>query len=229
MMIARPAARPVLRWRNGPLTLLVSAAAVLSVVAACCLAGPASAAAQHSTSRLDRQAGYVTLRTLVAGVNVHNTPGPQARRLGRIVRQGTAVVIACYTTGPRVAGNPIWYLLAKPVRGYVTSYYMDSHYDPAAGVTRCADPRADPSPQSGRVYRTLVAGVHIRYWPTAFATRLATIQKMGSRVTVDCYVRGESIGGDDVWYHVTAPVAGFVSGAHLNTGHDPAYGIPACW
>jgi len=32
-------------------------------------------------------------------------------------------------------------------------------------------------------------------------------------VTVSCYVLGEAISGDDVWYHVTKPISGFVAGS----------------
>jgi hypothetical protein len=100
---------------------------------------------------------------------------------------------------------------------------MDSHYDPVRGVSRC---QAAPF---SRTYRIIVKGVHIRFWPTAFATKLATLGRVGSTVTVNCYTYGEDISGDRVWYHVTRPMSGFVAGSHLNTGRDPAPGIPACW
>ena len=57
----------------------------------------------------------------------------------------------------------------------------------------------------------------------------ATLGRMGSRITVNCYVMGQKSGGDPVWYHSTRPKAGFVSGSLLNTGRDPAYKVPACW
>jgi hypothetical protein len=165
----------------------------------------------------------VTLTTLVGGVAVRGKPSLTAGVTGRIRKSGTRVTIACYARGARIAGNPIWYRLSSPVRGYVTSYYMDSHYDPVAGVARCA-----PALFS-RTYHTLVPGVHVRYWPTALATRLATLGRAGSKVTVTCYVIGQRVSGDAVWYHVTRPVSGFVAGNHLNTGRDPAYQIPRCW
>ena len=137
--------------------------------------------------------------------------------------RGARVTVQCYAQGARVAGNPIWYQVSRPLRGYVTSYYINSHDDPASGVARCA-----VRPFS-RTYHTLVAGVHIRYWPTANSTRLATLRRMGSKVTVNCYVQGQKTSGDVVWYHAVRPEAGFVSGSLLNTGHDPAYKVPPCW
>jgi hypothetical protein len=245
-MIGRWIARPSVTWMS-TITMLVA-----MTMTALGTAGSASAAAYlrpaarhgvaaHHRSAVHRRAALhqkssarrrsaarrahsnVTLATLVAGVAVRAKPDVTAQLKGRIKTGGTKVTVQCYAHGSRVAGNPVWYRLASPLRGYVTSYYLDSHYDPVAGVTRCT------SPPFSRTYHTLVAGVHIRYWPTAFATRLATLGRMGSKVRVTCYVLGESVTGDDVWYHVTRPISGFVSGSHLNTGHDPAYQIPSCW
>jgi hypothetical protein len=209
--------------------LLVGAPAVLAVtvlgVAGPASAGPAAAglpaAAAHSARPAAARA--VVLRTLVARVHVRSGPKVSFRVKATIRRRGTAVTVSCYVDGTRIAGNPIWYRLSRPVKGYVTSYYMDSHYDPVRGVSRC-----QTAPFS-RTYRIIVNGVHIRFWPTAFAARLATLGRVGTMVTVNCYTYGENISGDRVWYHVTRPMSGFVAGSHLNTGRDPAPGIPACW
>jgi hypothetical protein len=249
-MIGRRIARPSVMWMS-TITMLVA-----MTMTAFGTAGPASAAAYHQPAAGHAVAAHhwaawhrttaarhktaarpktaarrkasahratVTLATLVAGVAVRTKPQVTAHLEGRIKTSGTKVKVQCYARGSRVAGNPVWYRLASPLRGFVTSYYLDSHYDPVAGVARCT------SPPFRRNYHTLVGGVHIRYWPTAFATMLATLGRMGSKVTVSCYVLGQAISGDDVWYHVTKPVSGFVSGSHLNTGHDPAYQIPSCW
>jgi hypothetical protein len=183
-------------------------------------------AARTATAGVYRHAKpirWVTLQTLVANVSAHSGPGPNYRVTGRIKRRGTNVRIACYAYGRSVAGNPVWYRLSGPVRGYVTSYFVDSHVDPAAGVQSCS------SRPFSRTYRTIVKGVHIRYWPTAGSTRLMTLGRAGARVAVNCYTFGQSAGGDRVWYHVIEPMNGFVAGSHLNTGRDPARGIPACW
>jgi hypothetical protein len=233
-MIGRWIARP-LAGKIGATALIVSVPAAMMVIASGA-AGPASAAVHHRPAVHHRQVSHrradatVTLRTLVGQIRVHTQPAIAAKVTGTIRRSGTRVTISCYSRGDRVAGNPVWYRLSRPLQGFVTSYYIDSHYDPVSGVARCAAVQhRDPKPSFQRMYRTLVKGVHVRYWPTAMATRLATLGRVGSRVTVDCYVAGQKIDGDAIWYHVTRPVAGFVAGRYLNTGEDPAYGIPACW
>jgi hypothetical protein len=254
-MIGRWVARP-LAGKTAATALIVSVPAAMMVMAGG-PAGPASAAVrhrpaaqhesakqhrsakQHKSAAQQRQARHrradatVTLRTLVSRIRVRSEPATTAKVTGTIKRSGTRVTISCYSRGDRVAGNPVWYQLARPVKGFVTSYYIDSHYDPVSGVTRCAAVRHRQArvakPTFRRMYRTLVKGVHIRYWPTTTATRLATLGRVGSTVTVNCYARGQKISGDVIWYHVTRPLAGFVAGLNLNTGEDPAYGIPACW
>jgi hypothetical protein len=214
-MNGRRAARPA-ATRVGAIAIL---AAVTTMTVG--LAGPASA--QRAARGQGERARTVTLATLVRGVAVRSKPSPAAKLAGRIRDRGTEVTVQCYTSGARVAGNPIWYQVSRPLRGFVTSYYVNSHEDPAAGVGRCA---AQPF---SRTYHTLVRGVHIRYWPTTRARRLATLGRMGSKVTITCYVSGQRVDGDSVWYHSVRPLAGFVAGTNLNTGRDPAYRIPACW
>jgi hypothetical protein len=182
-------------------------------------AGPAAAATEHHVSRTRA----VTLTTLVRGVAVRSKPTSASKLAGRIKERGARVTVQCYAPGARFAGNPIWYLVSKPLRGYVTSYNINSHEDPASGVARCADTKFS------RTYHTLVRGVHIRSWPTSTSTRLRTLSRMGSKVTITCYVTGQKTGGDSIWYHTVRPLAGFVSGSLLNTGHDPAFKVPACW
>jgi hypothetical protein len=222
--IARPAATRL------SAVAMLAAMTVVTVGAA----GPASAAARSRPAVPARQhkaaarhqaerTRAVTLTTLVHRLAVRNRPTSASRLAGRIENRGARVTVSCYTKGARVAGNPIWYQVSKPLRGYVTSYYINSHNDPATGVKPCADL------VFSRTYRTLVGGVHIRIWPTANSTRLTTLGRMGSRITVNCYVLGQKSAGDPVWYHSTRPKAGFVAGSLLNTGRDPAYKVPACW
>jgi hypothetical protein len=214
-MIGRHAARPMARKLRA-LGLLVCAPAAIAVTVLG-IAWPASAR-PHSHG----QVRAVTLTTLEGNVRVLSGPAGSAAVIGHIASSGTAVTVDCYVYGSSVAGNPVWYRISRPVSGYVTSYYMDSHYDPVQGVQRC------PAPQFTRIYHALVAGVHIRYWPAAYAQRMATLARVGARVTVTCYTHGQDIQGDNVWYHVVKPSAGYVAGLHLNTGRDPAPGVPRC-
>ncbi len=164
----------------------------------------------------------MTLRTLVRGVNVRTAPRLSARVIGHLGRNGSKVVVNCFISGSQVAGNPVWYHIVLPKRGYVTSYYMASHYDPVAGLGVCR------TPAFRRTYRTVVPDLHFRALPTAFSRRLATLRRMGTAVTVTCWMYGQSINRDPVWYRTVAPIRGFVTGQHLDTGQDPANGVPRC-
>ena len=214
-MIGRHAARPAAR-RLGALGLLLCAPAAVAITALG-TAGPASARSnRHPAVRV------VTLTTLERNVRVLSAPAGGAAVLGHIASSGTPVTVDCYVYGSRVAGNPVWYRVSRPVRGYVTSYYLDSHYDPVRGVRQC------PALQFRRTYHALVVGVHIRYWPAAYAQLLGTLGRVGASVSVNCYTYGQDIQGDAIWYHVVRPRAGYVAGLHLNTGRDPAPGVPRC-
>jgi hypothetical protein len=81
---------------------------------------------------------------------------------------------------------------------------------------------------ASHVYSTLITGLHVRKTPSTAAPILAILGPAGTKVTVDCWARGTSVFGDNVWYLITAPHAGFVAGFYLNTGRDPAAGIRRC-
>jgi hypothetical protein len=87
-----------------------------------------------------------------------------------------------------------------------------------------------PTAATTRTYATKFAGVTIRSLPMAsrhsrVVARLAT---KGTKVTVSCYVSGQRIHGDGIWYRAIAPARGYVAGFNLASGHDPAHGIPHC-
>jgi hypothetical protein len=78
------------------------------------------------------------------------------------------------------------------------------------------------------VQATLANGLHVRKRPTTAAPAVAVLGPAGSRVDVNCFAFGSSVFGDSVWYHIVHPFSGFVAGFYLDTGRDPAPGIPAC-
>jgi uncharacterized protein YgiM (DUF1202 family) len=162
----------------------------------------------------------ISLRTLVRHVNVRSEPSNHARIVGTISKSGTVVAIACYAMGTSVAGNPVWYRISAPVNGYITSYYTTTHLDPAAGVAKCRS--------FSRPYHTVVKGLHVRTRPTTAARITTVLGKVGTKITVNCYSRGQDISGDPIWYHIVTPRAGYVAGLNLDTGYDPAAGVPAC-
>jgi hypothetical protein len=165
---------------------------------------------------------FVTLRTLVRHVDVRTGPYPSRRTVGYTAEVGTKVYINCYSLGTRVAGNPVWYHLFRPLRGFVTAYALNSHSDPVAGVVRC-------KPDSfSRSYHALVSRLPIRSAPSARASTRALLGPAGSTVRIECFSYGQKLFGDSVWYRATWPASGWVAGLYLDTGRDPAYGVPRC-
>ena len=81
---------------------------------------------------------------------------------------------------------------------------------------------------SAQVHRTTVKNLHVRKKPSTSATVVAVLKNAGTKVTVTCWSRGTKVFGDPIWYHISKPHVGFVAGFYLNTGADPAAGIPNC-
>jgi Domain of unknown function (DUF1906) len=77
-------------------------------------------------------------------------------------------------------------------------------------------------------YQTVVKGLRVHNAPSTSAATVGAIGATGSRVTVDCYAVGTAVFGDHAWYHLVAPLTGYVAGYYLNTGVDPAAGVPLC-
>lgn len=172
---------------------------------------------RHSRSTAPR---LTSLRTLIRRVTVHNAPNSHAPVVGTIRGSGTKVVITCYAIGSNVAGNSVWYRISAPEPGYISSYATATHLDPAPGVVQC--------PSFSRVYRTVVRGLHVRARATTASPILAVLKAVGTKVTVSCFSRGQDVFGDSVWYRIVAPRTGYVAGLNLNTGWDPASGVPRC-
>jgi len=81
---------------------------------------------------------------------------------------------------------------------------------------------------AGHHFRTVVPGLRVRKAPHTMAPVVHVLGPAGTRVTVTCFTIGSPVGGDKVWYHIVAPSTGFVAGFFLNTGRDPAAGVPPC-
>jgi hypothetical protein len=81
---------------------------------------------------------------------------------------------------------------------------------------------------SDHVFRTLHTGLRVRKRPSTLAKIVAVLGAVGSKVTVNCFTRGSTVFGDNVWYHIVQPRDGFVAGFYLATGGDPAAGIRHC-
>jgi hypothetical protein len=184
--------------------------------------GVTISASAATTARKSPHSG-VALKTLVEHVNIRTRPNVHAKITGHITGVGARVVVNCYARGSSVAGNRVWYHLERPREGYITSYYTNSHIDPVHGLLLCG-----ARPGFSRPYHTLVRGVHIRDLPTTTAPIVLTLGAVGTTVIVDCFTYGQSVSGDKVWYHTVAPKLAYTSGQNLNTGQDPASGVPRC-
>jgi hypothetical protein len=203
------------RGRAGARLALVPVTVLAAVLA---LAVPAASASPAPAAHRIR---VVMLGTLVAGLHVRSQPSVRARMTSRLGRRGTRVTITCWADGSLVAGNPVWYHISGPRRGYVTSYYINTHTDPYPGLARCKTPFRHG-------YHSLVTGVRVRTGPGARFRVVHKLGRAGSPVVVRCWTSGEAIWGDRAWYRLTSPRRGYTAGFHLDTGRDPARGVPRC-
>ena len=83
-------------------------------------------------------------------------------------------------------------------------------------------------PAFGRVYHALVLDLKIRAQASLGSTVLATLGPVGTPAVVSCWTSGSSVLGDSTWYYESSPATGYISGRYLNTGGDPAAGVPHC-
>lgn len=190
-----------------------------TIAATVMLTGSAVAAAPPKASV---HAGGRSLQTLASGVRIFAAPSLRAATLGRLAGVGTGVSVTCWTTGTYFGDNPTWYRLSAPMLGFVAAFDLAAHFSPAVGVSHC------PTPAFREHFRSLEVNLRIRTSPSTGATITGYLVSVGSSVTVDCFVSGSPVYYDAVWYHAVAPAAGYVAGRFLNTGGDPAPGVPRC-
>jgi hypothetical protein len=197
--------------------LAVVPAAVAAVGVA--LLAPASAA----TGTPVRPApGAIVIRTTVSRLAVRTAPLTTAPVVARLGLRGTAITVNCWALGTPVAKNAVWYHTLSPKIGYVASVFTSPRKDPVPGLPKCA------VPPFRRTYLTKVPGLVARTGPGTTFRSVGRLGRAGSPVVVTCWVRGQSVKGDNVWYRTVAPLRGYVAGAYLNTGRDPARGVPHC-
>lgn len=196
---------------------LALAPAALAAVAALTVPAPASAAVSAPAAR--PAAGVIVIKTTVAGLVIRSLPSTTSARVLRLGPAGTKISVNCWTLGTTVAKNSVWYHTVSPRLGYVASAFTSPRKDPVPGLPRCA---------YRRTFQTKVAGLVIRSGPSARFKAVGKLGPAGSKVVVSCWTRGQSVKGDNVWYGTVGPFRGFAAGAYLNTGRDPAAGVPRC-
>lgn len=165
---------------------------------------------------------FVMLTTRVRGLHVRTRPSNQSPMVAKLGKRGTRVTITCWAKGTSIVGNPVWYHLSGPRRGYVTSYYINTRTAPYPGLARC---RRAPARHR---YHSRTEGVRVRTGPSSKFRVVGKLGRAGSTVTVTCWTSGEAIWGDHAWYHLSGPRRGYTAGYHLDTGRDPARGVPHC-
>ena len=99
---------------------------------------------------------------------------------------------------------------------------LKADYSPAVGVPHCL------SPAFREQFNALEANLRIRKAPNITAGVVDRLGAVGSKIKINCYVRGTSVFKDPIWYHSVGPKRGYVTGRLLNTGGDPAPGVPRC-
>lgn len=208
-MIRALSARRVLAGR--------SAIAVAAMATLTCGSASASVPADDF-----RPVGGRSLQTLFHVVRVFARPSSHASVKGKLSGSGTGVSVTCWTTGTAYKGVPIWYQISAPVAGYVPAFNLAAHFSPATGVPHCLTPAF-----SAQFY-SLEVNLRIRTAPSTRANISGYLVSVGSKVTINCFVTGSAIFGDAVWYHSLSPAIGYVTGRLLNTGGDPARGVPRC-
>ena len=203
------------------LALAAAGAPLVATMTIVMLASPSSAAPQPVKAAVVSHASSDhVFRTLHTGLRVRKRPSTSAKIVAVLGAVGSKVTVNCFTRGSTVSGDNVWYHIVQPRDGFVAGFYLATGGNPAAGVRACTVPH--------RTFRTLHTGLRVRERPSTSAKIVAVLGAVGSKVTVNCFTRGSTVFGDNVWYHIVQPRDGFVAGFYLATGGDPAAGIRHC-
>ncbi len=203
-------------WRRTirPTAVVVAAAAATVVLAS-------SAAAATQASHRHKTTGR-SLQTLFSSVRVFTSASDTGAIKGKLAGLGTGVSVLCWTTGAYYKDTTVWYEISAPFPGYVSAFSLNAHYAPAVGMPHCL------APAFREEFNTLEANLKIRTAASTTATIAGYLGGIGSKVRIDCYIKGTPVFDDPVWYHAVSPATGYVTGRLLNTGGDPLPGVPRC-
>jgi hypothetical protein len=76
-------------------------------------------------------------------------------------------------------------------------------------------------------HSTAVNRLNVRAEPTTASRVISNLNSAGTSVIVDCFVHGEAIHGNTIWYRIAQPQPGYVSGYYVRAdGGDAA--APSC-
>jgi hypothetical protein len=131
---------------------------------------------------------------------------------------GPALVIACAAVAiPLTAGAAN----AAPADHHPVPAPATDHHHPGSGHTSSHD----STPLTTRVRH---AAIRSMASTSSESATVDTVHKKGSEVDVECWVKGETVRGDRVWYRTTAPKTGYIAGADLAIDHEPSAGVQPC-
>ena len=165
----------------------------------------ASSAASAAPAPHRHHAASRNMRTLFSSVRVFTSASGRAGLSGTVRGTGTAVSVLCWTTGVYYKDTPIWYEVTSPAAGYVSAFSLNAHYAPAVGMPHCL------SPAFRAGFNALEAGLRVRSAPSTGASVAGYLGPIGSRVKIDCYIKGTKVYQDAIWYRTFAPQAGYVA------------------
>ncbi|MGH3735522.1 MAG: sporangiospore maturation cell wall hydrolase GsmA [Micromonosporaceae bacterium] len=190
---------------------------------------PAAPAAAHARTvpGSAAAAASVTATVRTPGIPLNVRSGPSTRhRMERRLPNGSRVVVSCRTRGQSIRGTVAttntWARLTAG--GYASGAYLRGVT--AAPACRSAAPVQKapvgkaPAQKTG-VVRTPGIPLNVRTGP-ATSYRLERRLGNGTRVGVECQIRGQSIRGTATWARFTG--GGYASAAYLRLPR----GVPAC-
>lgn len=88
-----------------------------------------------------------------------------------------------------------------------------------------------PASASPQYFKTVGTDVHIRKCAatTSPCSVVKTLPAAGTQVHAICWVVGESVYGDNIWYEVDSPAHGAIAGYWINSGTDPNPKLTHCY
>jgi hypothetical protein len=185
---------------------------VLATAAALVMVAPATAAPHVPAAPAMAAAHHASRHTLVPNLHVRRAPLFKSRIVGTLHRRGTRVSISCWAVGARVGRTRIWFYIRSPKRGFVTAAFISG---PWPRVRRCP-----------RTMRTHTARLAVWSRPSEHSRVRFRLGRQGTRVRADCWVLGQPIRGNRVWFHITRPGHGWIAAQHLVTGRR--IGVAVC-
>ncbi len=199
--------------------LKIAGPTIAAITATVLITSSASAISPASRGRTRQP---LSLQTLFGGVRVFASPNMASSVAARLGGEGTGVSVKCWTDGAYFRDSRIWYQVTAPDAGYVPAFNFIAHFAPAVGLSHCAWPTFSER------FNSLAPNLRIRSAPSTTASIVGYLVNVGSIGDVSCHITGTPVFGDAIWYRVTSPAAGYIAGRLLNTGGDPAPGVPAC-